>query len=540
MRRSLLLVLPLALACEGSIGDPTPYDPTDPESCRRTGRCEDVGGPPLTSAYPRLSHQQWENTVRDLFGWDAVPNLAATFASDPRGTTQFDNDGTVLQVTANHWADYQSAAETIAARVIADADAKARVTGGSSDPRDVYEAFLRRAFRRPARAGEVDTYVTLHGQGPTHYPELPAFDAGLRVALEAILQSPFFLYRDEDGEVRDGFVTLDAHQLASRLSYALWDTMPDDALFAAADAGSLGRSEGLRGQAFRMLDDAKARAKIEAFHAQLFELHTYDALRVEGLSADIGRTMREETERFVTEVILEEDGSLRDLLTAPYSFINEELAQLYGIQDITGPELRRVELDPTQRGGLFTHPGFIVRKRGDTAPILRGVYLNLRVLCANLPEPPVFEPPDLTGTTRRERVESATGVGTCGETCHAGVINPIGFAFETFDDTGRWREIDNGAPVDAVSSYWFGEEQSTFDGPVQLMSAMAESEMAHRCYAQNWLEFAFGRPLQVRDFATVESIAGGSRDDAWSVKEILVALVDSDSFRTRAPLPEEE
>lgn len=540
MRRSLLLTLPLFLACEGAIGDPTPFDPTDPESCRRTGRCEAAGGPPLTSAFPRLSHQQWENTVRDLFGWDEIPNLSATFAADPRGTTQFDNDGTVLQVTFNHWADYQGAAETLAARVIADPAAKARVTGGSTAPREVYEAFLRRAFRRPARAGEVDTYVALHELGPTHYPELPAFDAGLRLALEGILQSPFFLYRDEDGEVRDGFVTLDTHQLAARLSYSLWDTMPDDALFAAADAGALARSEGLREQAFRMLDHEKAREKIENFHGQLFELETYDAITLDGFSADIGLTMREETERFVTEVILEEDGSLRDLLTAPYSFVNEELAQLYGLEGITGPELRRVDLDPTQRAGLFTHPGFIVRKRGDTAPILRGVYLNLRVLCANLPEPPVFEPPDLSGTTRRERVESATGVGTCGESCHAQVINPIGFAFETFDDTGRWREIDNGASVDAVSSYWFSEEQSTFNGPVELMTAMAESEMAHRCYAQNWLEFAFGRPLQIRDLATVESIAGGSQTDGWSVKEILVALVDSDSFRTRAPLPEEE
>ncbi|MCB9617498.1 MAG: DUF1587 domain-containing protein, partial [Sandaracinus sp.] len=204
MRRSLLLTTALALACEGSIGDPAPYDPSDPESCRRTGRCESVSGPPQTSAYPRLSHPQWENTVRDLFGWDALPGLAGSFASDPSGTTNFDNDGTVLQVTPNHWADYQAAAEVIAARVVEDPAAKARMTGGSSEPRALYEAFLHRAFRRPARAGEVDTYVTLHEQGPTHYPELPAFDAGLRLALEAILQSPFFLYRDEDGEVRDG------------------------------------------------------------------------------------------------------------------------------------------------------------------------------------------------------------------------------------------------------------------------------------------------------------------------------------------------
>lgn len=540
MRRWFFVTSVFALGCEGSIGDPSPFDPSDPESCRRTGRCESQSGPPETSAYPRLSHRQWENTVRDLFAWDALPGLASSFAPDARGTTLFDNDGTVLQVSPNHWEDYQSAAEIIAARVVADPAAKARATGGATDPREAYGAMLRRAFRRPPRPGEVDAYVALHAQGPTHYPDLPAFDAGLRLVLEAVLQSPFFLYRDEDGDLRDGAVTLDAHQLAARLSYALWDTMPDDTLFAAADTRALERSEGLREQAFRMLEDAKAREKIEAFHRQLFELETYDGISLEGFSADLGRSMRREAERFASSVILDDDGSLADLLTAPFSFVNEELAQLYGLSGVTGPELRRVELDPTQRAGLFTQPGFLVRKRGDAAPILRGVYLNLRVLCANLPEPPVFEPPDLRGTTRRERINSATGVGTCGETCHAGVINPIGFAFETFDDTGRWRAVDNGAPVDAVSSYWFGDEEVVFDGPVELMGAVAQSEMAHRCYAQNWMEFAFGRPLQTRDAATVESIAEGSLGEGWSVKEILVALVDSPSFRTRAPLPEEE
>ena len=120
------------------------------------------------------------------------------------------------------------------------------------------------------------------------------------------------------------------------------------------------------------------------------------------------------------------------------------------------------------------------------------------------------------------------------------MINPIGFAFETFDDEGRWRDTDNGVSVDATSSYWFGDEEVAYDGPVELMGAIASSDMAHRCYAQNWMEFAFGRPLQTRDVATVESIAKGSLTEGWSVKEILAALVDSPSFRTRAPLPEEE
>lgn len=540
MRRWTLSMAILALlGCEGSIGTPPIDDPNDP-SCRATGRCAGEVGPAVTSAYPRLSHQQWENTVRDLFGWSDLPGLSGTFAPDPRGTTVFDNDGTVLQVTPNLWEDYQAAAETIAQRVVQDADALARVTGGSTDPRAVYEGFLWRVFRRPLTAAEVDRYVALHGRGATHYPSMGPFPAGVRLVLEAALQSPHFLYRNEDGEVREGRITLNAWQLASRLSYTLWDTMPDDTLFDAARSGALVEGRGLAGEAARMLDDVRAEAKIRAFHRQLFELGTYDDLRVDGLGSGIGRAMREETERFIADVILENDGGVRELLTASHTFVNAELASLYGLDGVSGEGFTRVELDPTQRAGVLTHPGFIVRKRGDTAPILRGVYINMRVMCAHIPEPPEFEPPVPAGVTRRERIHSITGPGTCGATCHAEVINPIGFAFETFDDRGQWRTEDNGRPVDALSSYWFGGELVTFDGPVELMHALADATMTHRCYAQNWLEYAFGRPMQPRDVGTLESIAGGSQREGWSVKEILVALVDSETFRTRAPQPEEE
>ena len=542
--RALLgLAIPLAwfglagFGCEGVIGD-------GHDEPRAPGPCIDSDcdpGDPLpvaSSAYPRLSHPQWENTVRNLFEMSEGPDLTGSFSSDPSGTTHFDNDTTVLQVTPNHWQDYQRGAELVAQQVIDDPALFGKLVAGVEGDVPAFVArFLRDAYRRPPTAAETSTYEALAAGGPTAYPEHPAFTAAVRFVVEAALQSPHFLYRNEDGELRDGVVHLDDWQLASRLSYTLWDSMPDDILFAAAAAGELTGGEGLREQAARMLDNDKADEKLRAFHRQLFELDVYDSVRVDGIDG-VGASMRQEAEHYVTDVVIANDGSLRDLLTSSFSYVNKDLAPLYGLEGSSyGSEMERVELDPTQRAGLFTQPGFLASHAGDTAPILRGIFVNLKVLCAKMPEPPVFEPPELVGATRRERVDSITGRGTCGESCHAQVINPIGFAFENFDDVGRWREEDSGNPVDATSAYRFSDGLQSFDGPVELAQAMAESPNAHSCYAQNWLEFALGRPMLDEDWPLVNTLARESQSRGLSVKELLVRLVDSTTFRHRLPLP---
>jgi len=522
----------LLFGCQGEIGEPSGMvDPTDP-GCVGV-HCETPSAPAATSEFPRLSHRQWTLTVQDLLHLEEPPGDAESFEGDPRGQTYFDNDGSVLQVTPNLWSDYQQSAEVLAERVTTDASAYERLVGSDS-PSVFLRRFLRRAFRRPPTDAEIDVHLGLVDEGPTHYPAMGTDEAGVRLALEAILQSPHFLYRVESGEPNaDGDVVLDDHALASRLSYLLWDTMPDDDLFAAADAGSLS-GEGLREHAFRMLDDERATDKMLSFHEQLLELDAYG--RLDGA----GASMQAEAERFLEEVVLETDGGVRELLTAPFTYVNDELAAIYGLEGSFGSELERVELDPAQRGGLFTQPGFLASHAGETAPIHRGVFLNLRVLCANLPEPPTFTPPDPRGTTRRERIDSVTGYGTCGETCHGGVINPIGFAFEGYDDLGAWRTEDSGEPVDDTDAYAFGGQLVEFDGAVELGHAMAESPEAHECYVQNWIEYAFGRPLQRGDLGLIEDLGAQSRTDGISVKEILVALVDSEHFRKRRDLPASE
>ncbi len=538
------------LGCQGVIDDPdnsfsndprrTPYDPEDPpppEAPPCLVDCDptEPERPAATSEFPRLSHRQWENTVTDLLHLTARPGLAAGFQDDPSGTTFFDNNAVVLQVNPNLWQDYQNAAETLSERVAADGAALARIRDGAGSEREVVEALITRTFRRPATDAEVNQYMMVHATGPEHYPDIAPNDAGLAMVIQAALQSPLFVYRVESGTPEDGVVHLDDYQLATRLSYMLWDSMPDDELFRAAAAGEL-TGDGLPAQAARMLDHELAREKFADFHTQVFDLEIFDNIRVEGASDSIGEMMRDETEHFLDYVTYEQDGSVREMLTANYSFINDELASIYGLSGSFGSDLSKQDLDPTQRAGLLTQPGFLASHKGEVAPILRGVFVNLHVICSALPDAPVFETPVFEGDTRRERVTSAT---TCGAGCHDLLINPVGFAFETFDDDGRFRTDDGGFPIDAEASFPFDEGTEYFDGPVELAESIASANDSHRCYVQNWLEFAYGRPIQSGDGPLVREVATASREEELSVKEIVIRLVDSEIFRTRAVQIEE-
>jgi cytochrome c553 len=393
--------------------------------------------------------------------------------------------------------------------------------------------------RRPLSAEQVDAYLGLFAAGAGAYAGLGAFESGARLVLEAMFQSPFFLYRIEgSGGAEDGQLRLDAYELASRLSYSLWDSLPDAALFARAESGELLEPGVVAHEAERMLSDARAAGVVLAFHAQLFEAdrlsHVAPSPSVyPEVSEHLARSAERERNLFIEYQVLERDGSYKDLLDSSETFVDAELARVYGLPGEFGSAFAKVSLDPKERRGLLTQVAFLASHATsvDPDPIHRGVFIARRVLCKELSAPPNLPPlPAANGRTNRQTVEAHTEkAGTSCSACHKSTINPLGFPFETYDAVGRKRSLDAGLPVDSSSVASIdGAKVAVKDG-VELADALANSQQAHTCYARRWLEYAYGRPSTVRDEALVERLGQASRA-GLSVKRLIVELVSAPAF----------
>jgi Protein of unknown function (DUF1592)/Protein of unknown function (DUF1588)/Protein of unknown function (DUF1595)/Protein of unknown function (DUF1587)/Protein of unknown function (DUF1585) len=518
----------------------------------RCGRsvCGATGELAAATAFPRLTHAQWENSVRDLLRLDAGPGLSGSFEPDTR-VSYFDNNARALRVSGDLWGDYQAAAESLADAVTADTAALARLLP-SDLPADLAERARalvrdlgRRAYRRPLSNEEVDAHVALFEQGAVHYPDMDAFDGGVRVLLEAFLQSPHFVYRVELGQAQNGdAVQLSDFEIASRLSYMIWNTMPDDELLDEAEGGRLRTAEQIATQAVRLLDDPRGQPMLERFHAQLFDWDLYRNLSKDPSEfplyyAGVGEDMYEEARRFVEQVVLAENGNLAELLTAPYTFVNADLAAIYGLEDGFDQSFSRASFASTEhpeRGGLLTQLGFLASHGGLTGSIHRGVFINHRILCTNLPPPPDIIPPipadSGTVMTSRERIEMHTGPGTCGASCHGTFINPVGFAFERFDGLGQYRTEEIGMLVDASATFEFVDGPVAYDGAAEFTDAITARVQTHDCYTKHWVEYALGRDTAGSDLDLIQDLGDASLEGR-SIKELIIELVQSEAFRAR-------
>lgn len=509
-----------------------------------------------TTRFPRLSHVQWENTVRDLLDLDNHTGLSSLFIGDPT-SGKFDNDTDKLKVTPPLWSDYQRAAEAVAELVVNDANVFAAIVPNDlpQDPNDPgvaarawIQLFGARVYRRPLTAAEVDAHWYLFEQGVDLYEDLDFFRAGVHLSMQVFLQSPYFVYRVEASEEvgDDGLIHLNGYELATKLSYMLWNSMPDQALFAAAAAGELDSAGGVLNEAARMLNDPRAHAMVRDFHAQLLDYdHYLDLFKNPDFyplfdPVVTGAAMQRETEMFVDAVIFDDQGGVADLLTAPFSFVNEHTAAAYGLGDGFGPEFERVALDPTQRSGILTQLGFLTANAYAVDPdsIHRGVSIARNLLCASLPPPPDNVPPvpPAMGNTNRERVDAHTGKGTCGEGCHSTIINPVGFAFENYDAIGAWRELDNGFTVDASGTFYFDGAPQSYANAVEFGQHAAASQQAHACYVGNLLVYAYARDVAASEQAIVAELGERSRGGSLSIQALLLELSQTQTFLTRRPL----
>jgi hypothetical protein len=347
-----------------------------------------------------------------------------------------------------------------------------------------------------------------------------------------------FLYRAELG-AGSGRTRLGDYEIAAKLSYALSNTMPDDALFAAAASGALRTQEQVLAQAQRLL--GKGGDPAATFHEELFDIDALDIEKDPKLYPQFKPAWRDsivkESALFLADVFGKDRG-FADLLTAPYTFVDATLAPVYGLPP-PASGFARVDLDPRQRAGFLTQTAFLAKDGlADPEPIRRGAFINRTLLCLDLVPPPGatdnVPPPPATARTNRERVDAITGAPGCAA-CHHAFINPAGFAFESYDAIGRYRTTDNGVPVDTADTYNFQSGPKSFRDAVEWSRVLAESTEAHACYTRGWVAYLLGRSLQPEDEPFVAWLAGRSLREHASVKALALTVVTDDSFLTRLP-----
>jgi hypothetical protein len=543
---STLLFLAL-LGCSSGVPtvtstSPAPSDTTDALVCNPDEH------PP--SPLSLLTRAQYDATIADLLGDTSHPSANFPAENQVEG---FNNNSEVHIANPLLVEQFMNAAEDVAQRAVSAKLATLAPCAGTSLAEqtqcgaDFVSAFGKRAFRRPLSADEAQVFNALFSS----MSSARGYAATVELALEAMLQSPQFLYRVDAARAatpETGAVALDPYQMASRLSYFLTGSMPDDELFAAADAGTLLAPSDIEAQARRLLETPRARDMVRDFNNQWLKLDALSGLArnppddttdVKG----IGEDYRESLLRFLDHVYWDV-GDSSALFSAPEIFVNARLAPLFGV---AAPASGFAAVGAADgRAGLLTQPGLmaLLAHSDQSAPVQRGVFVRERILCIDVPPPPPsFNPvppdPDPKLTTR-ERFKVHTESASCSG-CHR-VIDGTGFGFENYDQFGRYRTVENGKPVDA-SGEMLGTKQADLDGPfsgaVELSRRLAQSPLVQKCLSTNWYRYAMGRVETEADNCSLGDVQQKFVASGGKLKELLVALTLTDAFRYRPAVPEE-
>ena len=546
-----ILLIPLAFACEEGpapthLPEPTPAPPVTPAMPTCAPGAKIDPGPTLPR---RLTRLEYDNTIRDLFGFD--PRIAIAEFPAEEESLGFDNNARALQVSPLHAELFLTAAEAIAAEAVTDLDALLPCPPGmlADDCADAFiEGFGKRAWRRPLTVAEQARLKGLYAVGEAL--EGDPLHEGLQLVIEALLQSPNFLYRIEVGRPsaeRPDLLALGPYEIAQRLSYLIWRSMPDEELLAAADADALDTVEAVAAQAERMLDDPRAREATWSFFAQWLRLDEVESLdRDPQWYPDFTPETRDlllEESRLLIEDIVWVKRDLRGIYNASYSFMNKALADHYGIEGPKTAQFERVELDPTRRSGMLTTGAVmaVTAKPNMTSPIHRGIYVRKQVFCTALAPPPpnivvVAPDPDPNSTTRERFAEHASNP-LCAS-CHK-LTDPIGFGFEHYDAVGRWRETENGFAIDPSGEVFATvDADGPFYGAPELSKRLAQSEQVQRCIATQVFRHSFGRGEGPTDDCTLSTAYDGLVESGFDYTALLTALIRSDAFRFRRKDPE--
>jgi hypothetical protein len=405
--------------------------------------------------------------------------------------------------------------------------------------REILANFTRRAWRRPVEAAELDNLMKLFAMADN---DGQSFESALKLPMKAVLVSPYFLFRGEvqpDPDNPNSVHPVTEYDLASRLSYFLWSSMPDDELLDLAEHGQL--RQNLEAQVRRMLASPKAEALVENFSGQWLQTRNLDFVAPDkdlfpNYDSSLREAMRTETQMFFGSV-MREDHSVMDFLTGDYTFVNQRLAEFYGIQGVTGDQFRRVSLDGTPRRGILTQASVltITSNPTRTSPVKRGKWVLENLLGTPPPPPPPDVPllpndghPD-SGTLRQQMIEHRANPACA--SCHA-QMDPLGFGLENFDAIGQWRDKDGDDKVDPSGQLATGE---TFAGAVELENILAAQRRDEflECLTEKMLTYAIGRGVEPYDHPALDQIKAAMEKNDLKFSTMIMEIVKSVPFQMR-------
>lgn len=537
----IFLSLVALASCVGVIGD------------REPGKTYSSNGAlfvPAEATLHRLTRPQLSNAWLDLFGAPLAPpadlpadDVLYNFSSIAAAR------GTISPVDAEK---YENATYAVLDQVLASAARRDALIGCSpsavDDPcvRQFIAAFTARAWRRPVADTEVDT---LHALAKDIAGQLGDGAQGIKFMLAAVLQSPHFLFRVDIGEMGPETYRYSSWEMASRLSFLLIDAPPDEALRTAAAKGELTAPENIRAHAERLIADPRARTTLVRFFRDFMNLAKLDNLdklpeKFPQITATLGPSMRVQMERMFEENVFVRQGDFRDLFTTRDTYMNEDLARIYGIAGVSGLDWAPVTLpDDGRRTGILTTPGFLALNahKSQTSPTHRGRFIRVNLFCQDIPPPPpginttLPEPDPNVPTTLRERLDEHRTNPQCAG-CHDR-MDPIGFAFESYDAIGAYRDAeDNGLAVDTKATI-DGVDVSGSDDAASLIASLPN---VGACIARRFYEHAGAHLAGSSDEAAVETLVDDFVGRDYSFQHLVLALVTNDGYRLASPASTKE
>jgi hypothetical protein len=497
----------------------------------------------------RLTQQQYVNSVRDLLALPKVASLGLDLPSDERnGAFRANTTAALTDLSAQQ---YMAAASQLASLAVAQSPGPLPCAANQVDAACI-TTFIgdlgKRAYRRPLTQAEQSAYANLVSATNA----TGDFTTSAKLVIEAMLQSPNFLYRVElpPANAQAGTPTLlSSYEMATRLSYFLWASTPDDALLAAADAGQLATQAGLVTQAKRLLMDPRLKDATSSFFLQWLDLDTIPTLAKDPklfptFNTTLANAMQSEALDFAYYVVTQGDGKLPTLLSAPYSILSQPLFSLYGVTPPAGysganATTTPVPLDPTQRAGIITEPGFLAvhAHPNETSPVLRGKVIRQNFLCQKMPDPPpnvnTTPPTPTAGETTRQLFAQHESDPVCAS-CHT-LMDPIGFGFENFDPIGAFQTQQAGQTIDSSGNIESGGDVTgTFTGPVDLATKLSKSQTVSHCVALQWMRFALARTEAPEDACSVQDVDTQFDASSDDLNVLFTSIVTSDAFRYRA------